>query len=122
MRKILLIIATGLLFYSCNQAEKETADKIYFNAKIWTGDSANAWTDAIAIKGNEIVYVGKDYQSFKGSNTEMIDLNGKLMTPGFIDNHTHFLSGGYNLSAVDLRKAKTPQEFISILKEFCKTK
>jgi hypothetical protein len=30
-----------------------------------------------------------------------------------------FLSGGYNLSAVDLRKAKTPQEFISILKEFC---
>ena len=69
MRKILLIIATGLLFYSCNQAEKETADKIYFNAKIWTGDSANAWADAIAIKGNEIVYVGKDYQSFKGSNT-----------------------------------------------------
>jgi hypothetical protein len=33
MRKILLIIATGLLFYSCNQAEKETADKIYFNAR-----------------------------------------------------------------------------------------
>jgi predicted amidohydrolase YtcJ len=119
MRKILLIIATGFLFYSCNQAEKETADKIYYNAKIWTGDSANKWTEAIAIKGNEILYVGKDYQSFKGANTEMVDLGGKLMTPGFIDNHTHFLSGGYNLSAVDLRKAKTPQEFISILKEFC---
>ena len=119
MRKILLFIATAIFFFSCNQTGKEAADKIYFNAKIWTGDSANAWADAIAIKGNEIVYVGKDYQSFKGNNTEMVDLGGKLVTPGFIDNHTHFLSGGYNLSAVDLRKAKTPQEFISILKEFC---
>lgn len=74
----------------------------------------------MAIKGNEIIYTGKDYLSFKGTTTEMIDLHGKLMIPGFIDNHTHFLSGGYNLSGVDLRKAKSPQEFISILSEFCK--
>src|SRR6188474_2558789 len=119
MRKIFLCIATVILFFSCNQRGKETADKIYVNARIWTGDSANTWADAIAINGNEIVYVGKDYQSFKGSNTEMIDLDGKLMLPGFIDNHTHFLSGGYTISGVDLHKAKTPQEFILILKEFC---
>jgi len=119
MKKVFYIISVIILFYSCNEKVNDTADKIYFNAKIWTGDSANARADAIAIKGNEIVYAGKDYQSFKGTNTEMIDLGGKLMIPGFIDNHTHFLSGGYNLSAVDLRKAKTPQEFISILKEFC---
>src|SRR5258705_12742613 len=103
MRKILLFIVPATLFFSCNQTGKETADKIYFNAKIWTGDSADAWTDAIAIKGNEIVYVGKDYQSFKGSNTELIDMDGKLVTPGVIDNHTHFLSGGYNLFADELR-------------------
>ena len=120
MRKIFLFIATAILFFSCDKVEKEAADKIYFNAKIWTGDSANAWADAIAINGNGIVYVGKDYQSFKGANTEMIDLGGKLMTPGLIDNHTHFLFGGYTLSGVDLRKAKTQKEFISILKEFCR--
>src|SRR6187431_3097302 len=91
MRRIFLFIATVILFFSCNQPGKETADKIYVNARIWTGDSANTWADAIAIKGKVILYVGKDYQSFKGSNTEMIDLGGKLMTPGFIDNHTHFL-------------------------------
>ena len=107
------------IFFISGCKQNGSADKIYFNARIWTGDSVNAWADAIAINGNEIVYVGKDYKSFEGSNTEMIDLGGKLMTPGFIDNHTHFLSGGYNLSAVDLRKAKTPQEFITILKEFC---
>ena len=119
----LLSIATILstILISCSQASKnsEQADKIYFNAKVWTGDSTNKWADAIALKGNQIIYVGKDYQSYKGSNTELIDLGGKLMLPGFIDNHTHFLSGGYNLSSVDLRKAKTKEEFISILKEFC---
>ena len=119
MRRILFAAFTIVILISCNEKQNDAADKICFNAKIWTGDSANAWADAIAIKGNKIVYVGKDYQSFKGVNTEMIDLGGKLMTPGFIDNHTHFLFGGYTLSGVDLRKAKTAKEFISILKEFC---
>ena len=111
------VILLSLFLISCRQ--NETADKIYFNAKIWTGDSTLPWIEAIAISGEKIIYTGKDYQSFKGTKTEMIDMNGKLMLPGFIDNHTHFLSGGYNLSGVDLRKAKTPQEFISILKDFC---
>ena len=119
MKRVLVVISVFYILSSCSEKQNDQADKIYFNARIWTGDPANTWADAIAIKGNEIVYVGKDYQSFKGSNTEMVDLGGKLMIPGFIDNHTHFLSGGYNLSSVDLRKAKTPQEFISILKEFC---
>lgn len=119
MRQIVSLLCLTTLLFSCTERKASEADKIYFNAKIWTGDTANLWTDAIAIKGNEIVYTSKDYESYKGNNTEMIDLNGKLMVPGFIDNHTHFLSGGYNLSGVDLRKAKTPGEFISTLKDFC---
>ena len=119
MKRILVAISFICILFSCNEKQNGYADKIYFNARIWTGDSTNAWTDAMAIKGNEILYVGKDYGSLKGGNTEMIDLGGKLMLPGFIDNHTHFLSGGYNLSSVDLRKAKTKQEFIYLLKEFC---
>jgi len=119
MKRILFLVTVVCFLFSCNEKQNDTADKIYFNGKIWTGDTANAWADAIAIKANEIIYVGKDHQAFKGSNTEMIDLGGKLMLPGFIDNHTHFLSGGYTLSGVNLQKAKTPKEFISILKEFC---
>src|SRR6187399_112539 len=119
MRRFLITAFTITILLSCNEKQNESADKIYINAKIWTGDSTDPWADAIAIKGNKIAYVGKDYQSFKGANTEMIDLGGKLTTPGFIDNHTHFLFGGYTLSGVDLRKAKTPKEFILILKDFC---
>lgn len=118
MKKFFIVITT-LVFISCTEKENNVADKIYFNAKIWTGDTANQWAEAIAVKKNKIIYVGKDYRQFKGTKTEMIDLGGKLMTPGFIDNHTHFLTGGYTLSGVDLRNAKTKAEFISILKEFC---
>lgn len=106
---------------SCNTNTKiaTSSDKIYYNAKIWTGDSVQKWAEAIVISDNKIVFVGNDYKSFQNANTEMIDLNDKMMVPGFIDNHTHFLSGGYNLSGVDLRKAKTKSEFIQILKEYC---
>jgi len=117
MRNLILLFLSFAFLYSCSN--KETADKIYFNAKIWTGDSAQPWAEALALKGNKIIFTGKDYQSFKNNATELIDLEGKLLVPGFIDNHTHFLSGGYSLSAVDLRKASSPEEFISILKEFC---
>ncbi len=118
-KKICLIITSFSLFiFSCKQ--KESADKIFINAKIWTGDSAQPWAEAIAIKENKIIFTGKDFQPFKNDKTEIIDLGGKMIVSGFIDNHTHFLSGGYNLSGVDLRKAKTQQEFISILSDFCK--
>ena len=117
MRNLILLFLSFAFLYSCSN--KETADKIYFNAKIWTGDSAQPWAEALALKGNKIIFTGKDYQPFKNNATELIDLEGKLLVPGFIDNHTHFLSGGYSLSAVDLRKASSPEEFISILKEFC---
>ena len=119
MRRFFVAFSLVCVVISCTNNQKVASDKIYFNGKIWTGDSINAWSNAIAIKGNEILYVGNDYESYRGSNTETIDLGGKLILPGFIDNHTHFLSGGYNLSSVDLRKANTRQEFISLLKEFC---
>jgi len=119
MRRTLFAACIIAILMSCNEKQNETADKIYYNAKIWTGDSLQPWSHAIAIKGNKITFTGEDSQPFKGSNTEMIDLDGKLMLPGFVDNHTHFLSGGYTLSGVDLHQAKTKQEFIDILKEFC---
>ena len=117
MKLFICYLAIAAFLFSCTQ--KETADKIYFNAKIWTGDSAQPFAEAIAIKDNKIIFVGKDYEALKGSNTTMIDVAGKMIVPGFIDNHTHFLTGGYNLASVDLRKAKTKEEFISILKTYC---
>lgn len=118
--KYLFLFYTVLivLLISCSE-RKEAADKIYINVKIWTGDSSNALLSSLAVKGNKILYTGNDYAPYKGKNTEIIDCSGKMIVPGFVDNHTHFLSGGYNLASVNLRVAKTKEEFIRILKGYC---
>lgn len=116
-KKLLLLGVLAFSFVYCSQ--QDAADKIYYHARIWTGDTSQPWAEVLAIKGNKILYVGKDEKRFRAKHTEMIDLEGRFIVPGFIDNHTHFLSGGYNLSGVDLRKARSPQEFISILKAYC---
>jgi predicted amidohydrolase YtcJ len=102
--------------YSCTHQPE--ADRIYINAKIWTGDSANPRATAIAVKDSTILFVGMDYQPYKGSHTEVIDLNGSMVVPGFIDNHTHYLDGGLKLTSVDQRAARSPGEFISILRQY----
>jgi len=116
MRKSMIVLAALAFFISCTQ--KQSADKIYINAKIWTGDSANDRATAIAIRDSSIIYVGNDYSAYKGSNTQVIDVDGKMIVPGFIDNHTHFLGGGYQLASVNLRNAKSEKEFINTLKEY----
>ena len=113
-------IITGIILFFCfvSCTQHTTADRIYINAKIWTGDTANASAGSIAIKDSTIIFVGTDYAPYKGANTKIIDLEGKMMVPGFIDNHTHFLGGGYQLASVDLRNIKAQASFISTLKDF----
>ena len=112
----LITFITTTVLFSCKQ--KINADNIYFNGKIWTGDTTNPSASVLAIKGNQIVYVGNDI-SFVNGETK-IDLGGKMLTPGFIDNHTHFLSGGYNLTSVHLKEVKTKKDFIETIKKYCK--
>ncbi|MBS1935180.1 MAG: amidohydrolase family protein, partial [Bacteroidetes bacterium] len=117
MRKLIIPLIAIAFFISCSQ-QQTSADKIYINAKIWTGDSANDRATAIAIKDSAIMYVGNDYNAYKGSNTQIIDVDGKMIVPGFIDNHTHFLGGGYQLASVNLRNVKSQKDFIQVMKDY----
>ena len=112
----LITFITTTVLFSCKQ--KINADNIYFNGKIWTGDTTNPSASVLAIKGNQIVYVGNDISLVKGQTK--IDLGGKMLTPGFIDNHTHFLSGGYNLTSVHLKDVPTKKDFIEAIRNYCK--
>jgi len=111
------VIIGLVMFYSCNE-QQDTGGKVilYKNAKIWTGDSSNLSASCIAIRGESILYVGSNSDSIKADS--VVDLQGRMIVPGFIDNHTHFLSGGCQLNAVDLRKAKTKNQFIAILNDY----
>src|SRR5689334_14693563 len=96
------------------------ADTIIINAVVHTMDIAQPTAEAVAIYGNRIVAVGStnDIRKLAGPNTRTIDAQQRLLLPGFNDAHTHFLSGGFQLSSVDLREASSPQEFSARIKAF----
>lgn len=113
----LLIVSLAVTVFSLSCGKK--ADKVYVNAHIWTGNFSNPTATVMAVQGDKIVYVGDDADAYRG---EKIDLEGKLVLPGFTDNHTHFLSAGYSLSSVKLKDAMTPPEFINRIADFCRSK
>lgn len=113
----LLLLAS---MFSASSAQSVFADLVIYNAKIRTMDAKRTVAEAIAIVDNKIAAVGTNAEIRKliGPNTKQIDAGGKTIIPGFNDAHVHFLETGQQLSAVDLRDAKTPQEFAERIKNF----
>jgi predicted amidohydrolase YtcJ len=104
----------------CSMSESNATLAIV-NARVWTGDSARPWADAIAVNGDSIVAVGSSAEVRKLGAQRVVDAKGGMVTPGFIDAHVHFITGGFRLSSVQLRDAKTPEEFTRRIKEFAAT-
>jgi len=115
---ILALILLPLLTYA--QLVKPMADVVFINGNIYTIDKAIPRAEAVAVLAGKILDVGSNDQikSYIGATTSVLDLKGKLMLPGFIDNHTHLISGGFQLSGIDLRVAKSEEEFAQLIKEY----
>ncbi len=113
-----LLIVLFLCASSITMAQVQ-ADIAFTNGKIWTVDPSKPEAEAVAVFQGKIVAVGstQDVLKFCGSATRVVDLKRKRMLPGFIDNHTHFMSGGFQLQSVDLRYAKNEEEFATIIKK-----
>ena len=88
-----------------------SADLLLMDGRIWTGTGVEA--SAMAVRGGRVVAVGTtaDLERWARSHTERIELAGRFVVPGFLDSHTHFLDGGFELAGVQLRDASTPAEF-----------
>lgn len=109
-----------LLFGFISCSNKNTADLVLLNGKVWTGVNDTTFEEAIAIKANQIIAVGKnkDIQALAGSKTQVIDLGGKLTTAGFNDAHIHFLGGSLGLNEVDLNDTHSPEEVVAKVSQF----
>ncbi len=94
-RTWLFVVGCALLAAPSPRAQAaDTADTIYHGGDIVTVDERNPVAEALAIKDDKIVAVGKkaDVLKFKGDRTRLIDLGGKALVPGFLDGHSHFIN------------------------------
>ena len=84
----------------------ERADLVLRGGHVFVAKGQSA--TAIAIKGDRVMTVGEDaaVAGLIGPGTRLVELNGRLVVPGFNDAHVHFLSGGFGLLSVDLRDAR----------------
>ncbi len=96
MKKTLLILSLLCAGTTVFAQSNKQADKIFINGKIITVDAKNTIAQAVAVQNGKILAVGnnKQIEKLKGKNTQVIDLGGKTVTPGFIDGHSHFMSFG----------------------------
>lgn len=80
------------------------ADYILYGGEVWTGSPDRPLVEAVAIQGNEIVAIGSqsEVMAFAGAQTVRIALGGRFVSPGFIDNHTHFNQAGALLLGANL--------------------
>lgn len=117
MKHIKILLTTFLILIT---GQAQTMKTAFVNGKIYTVNEAQPFAQSIIVEGNKIIFVGSNDGAKKllDTSTQIIDLNGKLMLPGFNDNHVHFISGGFYLLGIDLRPATSTTEFKNILKTY----
>ena len=123
IKQLFFSLGIAIFICSCTSNETAKADLIVTNANIWTGDLDALKAEAMAIKADTLLAVGslEEILKFKGKVTEVQDVQGKFITPGFIDAHVHLLMGGNSLLSVQLRDADSKQEFIDRIASFTKS-
>ena len=118
------LIVNLALVAGCEPAvESATATLVVRDARIWTGDTENAWADFIVVNDDRIVAVGNESDiavddTYVREETKVVEAHGAMIVPGFIDTHVHFISSGSGLASVQLRDAATPEEFASRIGAF----
>ena len=128
-RRLAFALAFTPLLSACrmtvttNSAVVPTTTLAIVSARVWTGDPRRPWADAVAVAGNRIAVVGSSAEVMKSvsQTTRVVDAKGQMLVPGFIDAHVHFMSGGFSLTSVQLRDARTREEFIKRIADHART-
>ena len=119
MKRNALLLA-GLLLAACSHPPNTGVDTVFVNAFAWTLEESAPIAEAIAVSGNEIVYVGDNEGALAlaGKNTLQHDLTGNMLLPGFIDTHMHPVGGGAYAKALSLDTFGTVDDWIIAIKEY----
>ncbi|MFP4340485.1 MAG: amidohydrolase [Cyclobacteriaceae bacterium] len=118
---LLIVSLIGLLCFSC-QSDLPEADLIITNANVYTVNPDQPKAEAIAVIADTIAFVGSaaEAQAYVGENTEVIDLEGKTLTPGLIEGHAHFIGVGLNKMNLDMLQVRSFEEMVDMVAEAAK--
>ena len=123
LRPLLILaggLATAVVFTHCAGRplpEDIAADLIFYNGKIITVDSNFSIASALAVKDDKFLTLGQDNDilSWAGSSTRTVDLQGKTITPGFIDSHIHAIRASGN--TVSLEETRSVAEILEVFRK-----
>ena len=112
MKRKLFALALLASVVPCSGHEKQAhgnaADTVVVHGKVYTANAKQPWAEAVAIRAGRTVAVGTDaeIQKWRSAGTKVVDASGRLVLPGFVDCHIHFLDGSLSLGRVNLEGAK----------------
>ena len=101
----------------------DTADIIFFNGEVYTVDINRSWAQAVAVRGSKIIYVGNDsdVMKFKGEGTRLVDLENRMLMPGFQDSHVHPIEAGMAYMGCSLHDGKSIEDYMKIVADCAKS-
>jgi predicted amidohydrolase YtcJ len=116
-----LFAALALVLFTlapANVPPPPTADLVFINANVYTVDAARSQAQAIAVKGDRIVFVGTTAaaKKYQGNNTRVIDLHGATVVPGLTDAHYHFIGVGQREMNLNLEGITNLEDFLAKVK------
>ena len=103
-----------------DKAGTDAADLALTGGRIYTVDARRSWAEAVAIRGGRIVFVGsdEDAKAHIGPDTKVVELEGRLVMPGFQDAHIHPISAGLEAQSCDLNGLETVEEYLVVIKQY----
>ena len=118
MRILLVLLSLLLLTLLPRQPQAEVADLVFKNGNVYTVNDKNPRAEAVVVKADRIVFVGSNRaaQRFVGSNTRVVDLQGKTVLPGFTDSHQHLAGVGAREMTLNLEGLNSLGAFLSAVK------
>ena len=123
-RPALVTCLLGLFVASACSVETgnntEVGDLAFVNARVYTLDEQSPWAEAVVVRDNRIVYVGSTAGAGErmDDSTDVRNLNGQLLLPGFIDTHVHPIAGGAYATALSLETWGTVDDWVAAIGEY----
>jgi predicted amidohydrolase YtcJ len=114
------LLLTGISCSVRRWPPHNVADLVVRGAQIYRVAPVRSWAEALAVREGRLIYVGTDsgVASFIGPHTKVLDLPGRMVLPGFHDNHVHPLAAGLELGECNLYDVKTPEEAERIIRDY----